>query len=313
MRSALRGLPAGRRFSTARAPRKIEMYDTTLRDGTQGEGVSLSLNDKLRIAERLDDAGFDYIEGGYPLSNEKDVAFFERARSLALRSASICAFGMTRRRGVEASKDEGMLALLRSEAPVCTIVGKTWDFHVTAVLRVSLEENLAMINESVNFLHTQGRRVLYDAEHFFDGWKANEAHARDSIRAAAQGGAQTIILCDTNGGTSPGEIGALTRKALEALAEFEGVTVGVHCHDDCGLSVANSLAAVEAGASQVQGTINGIGERCGNADLITVAANLGLKRAADFAVLGRAARPDPFSGLTELSRFVYETANLLPR
>lgn len=231
----------------------VDLYDTTLRDGTQGEGVSLSLNDKLRIAEKLDEAGFDYIEGGYPLSNEKDVAFFERARSLALRSASVCAFGMTRRRGVQASKDEGMLALLRSEAPVCTIVGKTWDFHVTAVLRISLAENLAMIGESVGFLHGQGRRVFYDAEHFFDGWKANPAHARDSIRAAAQAGAQTIILCDTNGGTSPGEIGDLTRQALGALADFAGVTVGVHCHDDCGLSVANSLAAVEAGASQVRG------------------------------------------------------------
>lgn len=250
---------AARRFATSAAvarpaARKIELYDTTLRDGTQGEGVSLSLNDKLRIAERLDDAGFDYIEGGYPLSNEKDVAFFERARSLALRSASICAFGMTRRRGTAAAADEGMLALLRSEAPVCTIVGKTWDFHVTTVLRVSLEENLAMIHDSIGFLAGNGRRVLYDAEHFFDGWKANAEHARASIRAAAEGGARTVILCDTNGGTSPGEISAMTRAAIDALADFDGVTVGVHCHDDCGLSVANSLAAVDAGASQVRAT-----------------------------------------------------------
>mmetsp|Transcript_11506 Transcript_11506/g.30143 ORF Transcript_11506/g.30143 Transcript_11506/m.30143 type:complete len:560 (+) Transcript_11506:1-1680(+) len=301
------GAPAARQLSTVR---KIELYDTTLRDGTQGEGVSLSLNDKLRIAEKLDDAGFDYIEGGYPLSNEKDVAFFERARSLALRSASICAFGMTRRRGVLAAADPGMLSLLRSEAPVCTIVGKTWDFHVTAVLRVSLEENIDMIGSSVGFLHGEGRRVIYDAEHFFDGWKANPLHARDSIRAAASASAQTIVLCDTNGGTTPEEVGVYTRAAIEALSDFPGVTVGVHCHNDCDLAVANSLAAVQAGASQVQGTINGIGERCGNADLISVAANLGLKRPESFSVLANAARSEPFSGLTELSRFVNETANL---
>lgn len=316
LRSSAVGARARRAFSSGAAPavlaapRRIELYDTTLRDGTQGEGVSLSLNDKLRIAEWLDDAGFDYIEGGYPLSNEKDVAFFEKARSLKLRQAQICAFGMTRRRGIAAKDDPGMVALLKSEAPVCTIVGKTWDFHVSAVLRVSLEENLAMIHESVAFLAGEGRRLIYDAEHFFDGWKANPVHARASIRAAAEGGARTIVLCDTNGGTSPAEIAALAREAIGALADFEGVTVGVHCHNDCELAVANSLSAVDAGASQVQGTINGIGERCGNADLISVAANLGLKRADTYSVLRGAREAEPFKRLTELSRFVYETANL---
>jgi isopropylmalate/homocitrate/citramalate synthase len=319
MRRALRVASCARQFSSVGAAleqpavRKIELYDTTLRDGTQGEGVSLSLNDKLRIAEALDDMGFDYVEGGYPLSNEKDVAFFEQARKLSLRSAQICAFGMTRRRGVAPAADPGMLALLRSEAPVCTIVGKTWDFHVRAVLRVSLEENLDMIHGSVRHIAQEGRRVLYDAEHFFDGWKADVTHARASVRAAAEGGARTIILCDTNGGTTPEEIAVLTRAALDALADFPGVTVGVHCHNDCELAVANSLAAVEAGAAQVQGTINGIGERAGNADLISIAANLGLKRAGRFSVLDGALRAEPLTGLTELSRFVYEKANLQVR
>jgi 2-isopropylmalate synthase len=187
----------------ADAPRRIAMYDTTLRDGTQGEGVSLSLHDKLLIAERLDDVGFDFVEGGFPASNEKDVAFFEQVKLLNLRTAVPCAFGMTRRKGVHASEDSGMLALLRSEAPVCTVVGKTWDFHVTAVLRVSLEENIAMIRDSVGFLASQGRRVVYDAEHFFDGWKANPEHARATLLAAAEAGAECIGLCDTNGGSMP--------------------------------------------------------------------------------------------------------------
>lgn len=299
----------GRLFSSGVAARKIEMYDTTLRDGTQGEGVSLSLHDKLQIAERLDDMGFDYIEGGYPLSNEKDVAFFECARALKLRHASVCAFGMTRRRGVGPEADPGMNALLQSEAPVCTIVGKTWDFHVKEVLRVSQEENVDMIYSSLHFLgSSHGRRIMYDAEHFFDGYKANPDYALKTIEAAAQAGAEVIILCDTNGGTTPAEISALTRKAVEAVAQH-GARIGVHCHNDCELAVANSLAAVEAGASQVQGTINGVGERCGNADLVSVAANLGLKREGYDVLLGE----ESLQGLTELSRFVYETANLALR
>ncbi|MCA9154703.1 MAG: citramalate synthase [Planctomycetales bacterium] len=286
--------------------RQIQIYDTTLRDGTQGEGVSLSLQDKLLITKRLDEIGVDFIEGGYPLSNEKDVEYFRRVGELNLKHAKVCAFGMTRRRGIAAADDPGMQALRDSEAPVCTVVGKTWDFHVTEVLRVTLEENLAMIGDSVGFLAGCGRQVIYDAEHFFDGWKANPDYARQTIQAAAGAGASLIVLCDTNGGTLPEEIAMFVEQAREALAEFQ-VDVGIHCHNDCDLAIANSLAAVDAGAVQVQGTINGVGERCGNADLISVIANLGLKKKG-YEVLGgdRAS----LEHLTELSRYVYETANM---
>lgn len=284
--------------------RTIQIYDTTLRDGTQGEGVSLSLNDKLQITRRLDELGVDFIEGGYPLSNEKDAAYFQRVRELGLKRARVCAFGMTRRRGLTAAEDPGMQALLASEAPVCTIVGKTWDFQVTQVLQVSLDENLAMIGDTIRFLAAAGRQVFYDAEHFFDGWKHNPDYALQTLRAAAQAGAAGVILCDTNGGTLPEDIAELTRRAVECL-QGDGVLVGIHCHNDCELAVANSLAAVDAGAAQVQGTINGLGERCGNADLVSVIANLALKKQG-YRVLdgGHPAR------LTEVSRFVYETANL---
>ena len=282
----------------------IQIYDTTLRDGTQGEGVSLSLEDKLQIARRLDEIGVDYIEGGYPLSNEKDEQFFQQVQELGLKHAKVCAFGMTRRRGVEAAEDPGMLALRDSGAPVCTVVGKTWDFHVTEVLRVSLEENLQMIADSVRFLVDEGREVIYDAEHFFDGWKANPEYGRQTIRAAAEAGATLVALCDTNGGSLPEEIAELTKAAVEVVSEFE-VSVGIHCHNDSELAIANSLAGVDAGAIQVQGTINGIGERCGNADLISVIANLAFKKTG-YQVLGGA----NLEHLTELSRFVYETANM---
>lgn len=282
----------------------IQIYDTTLRDGTQGEGVSLSLEDKLQIAKRLDEIGVDYIEGGYPLSNEKDEQFFQRVQELDLQHAKVCAFGMTRRRGISAAEDPGMLALLNSEAPVCTVVGKTWDFHVTKVLRVALEENLQMIADSVGFLVQQGREVIYDAEHFFDGWKANPDYARETLRSAAEAGASLVALCDTNGGSLPEEIAELTRAAAEAVAE-SGISVGIHCHNDSELAVANSLAGVDAGAVQVQGTINGIGERCGNADLISVVANLAFKKQG-YEVLGGTG----LEHLTELSRFVYEMANM---
>lgn len=284
--------------------RPIQIYDTTLRDGTQGEGVSLSLHDKLQITERLDELGFDFVEGGYPLSNEKDAEYFQRVRKLNLRNALVCAFGMTRRRGVKAADDPGMKALLEAESPVVTIVGKTWDFHVTEVLRVSLEENLDMIRDSVELLVKSGRRVLYDAEHFFDAWKANRDYAAQTILAAAEAGAELVILCDTNGGSLPEEIAQSARQAIDALA-VRGVGVGIHCHNDGELAVANSLAAIDAGAVQVQGTINGFGERCGNADLLSVIANLGLKKRGYQVLGGRSLQP-----LTELSRFVYETANV---
>ncbi|MEZ6105946.1 MAG: citramalate synthase [Pirellulaceae bacterium] len=282
----------------------IQMYDTTLRDGAQGEGVSFSLVDKLQIACRLDEIGIDIIEGGYPLSNEKDADFFRLIRKENLSHAVVTAFGMTRRRGVKPAQDPGMIALLRAETAACTIVGKTWDLHALEVLRVSLEENTAMIAETVEYLVSQGRQVFYDAEHFFDGWKANPTYAAETIVAAAQAGASLIVCCDTNGGTMPAEISRILAEAQTALAAT-GVGVGIHCHNDCDLAVANSLAAVEAGAVQVQGTINGIGERCGNADLVSIIANLGIKLEGYQVLQGRS-----LEHLTELSRFVYESANL---
>ncbi|MCO8123623.1 citramalate synthase [Stieleria sp. TO1_6] len=282
----------------------IQIYDTTLRDGSQGEGVSFSLNDKLQIARRLAETGIDFVEGGYPLSNEKDVAFFEQIRKFDLGKTKICAFGMTRRRSVKAADDPGMQSLVKAETPVITVVGKTWDYHATEVLRVSLEENLAMIGESVEFLAAHSE-VIYDAEHFFDGFVANPEYTLKTLRAAAQGGATVMSLCDTNGGSLPEQIAQITQAAIESLRDFPAVTFGIHCHNDGELAVANSLAAVDAGATQVQGTINGIGERCGNADLISVMANLALKKQGYTVLDGRGLQP-----LTELSRFVYETANL---
>lgn len=284
--------------------RHVQIYDTTLRDGSQGEGISFSLQDKLMIARRLDELGFDYIEGGYPLSNEKDAEFFARLAAEPLRNSRLCAFGMTRRRGLAAADDPGMRALIASQAPVITLVGKTSAFHVREVLRVSLDENLAMIRESVGYLHSQGREVLYDAEHFFDGWKLDPEYAARTIQAAAEAGARMIVLCDTNGGSMPEEIAELTRAATAAVK----IPVGIHCHNDCELAVANSLAAVDAGAIQVQGTINGFGERCGNVDLISVIANLAVKKKGYQVLTSEAVQR-----LTELSRCVYEIANLLGR
>src|SRR5688572_17096671 len=288
-------------------PRSIQIYDTTLRDGTQGEGVSLSLQDKLQITRRLDEIGIDFVEGGYPLSNPKDAEYFQKARQLALKNTTVCAFGMTRRKGLSAAADPGMQALLEAvlgmPRPTCTIVGKTWDFHVTEVLRVSLQENLDMIAESIELLRSRGCEVIYDAEHFFDGWQANTDYAAKTILAAAQAGAKMVVLCDTNGGTMPEKIAECTRGA-GAVLSLVGIPVGIHCHNDCELAVANSLAAVDAGAGQVQGTINGLGERCGNADLISVMSNLAIKKG--YEVLGGR----KLDHLTELSRFVYELANL---
>jgi 2-isopropylmalate synthase len=281
--------------------RRIQIYDTTLRDGSQGEGVNFSLQDKLLITERLDSLGFDYIEGGFPASNEKDTQYFQRVAGLKLKHVQVCAFGMTRRRGLRAEDDPGIKALLGANTGVITLVGKTSAFHVTEVLRVTLEENLAMISESVGHLCEAGRKVIYDAEHFFDGWKLNPEYALSTVRAAAEAGAELIVMCDTNGGSMPEEIAAITREAIARL----NVPVGIHCHNDCELAVANSLASLDAGAVQVQGTINGLGERCGNADLVSVIANLAVKKAGYQALDDGAVEH-----LTELSRFVYETANL---
>lgn len=252
------------------------------------------------IATKLDNMGFDYIEGGFPLSNPKDEEFFQRAADMDWKHAKITAFGMTRRKDIEACDDIGMQALVNCKAPVITIVGKTWDLHVTEVLRVSLEENLAMIRDSIAYAKSEGREVIYDAEHCFDGWKANPDYAMQTWQAAAEAGADMICMCDTNGGSLPEEIAS----AVATLQKGVQVAVGIHCHNDSELAVANSLAGVNAGAIQVQGTINGIGERCGNVDLITMAANLSLKMGHDVLVDGGIKR------LTELSRYVYEIANM---
>jgi 2-isopropylmalate synthase len=281
--------------------RRIQLYDTTLRDGSQGEGVSFSLHDKLQIAEKLDELGFDYVEGGYPLSNPKDSEFFRKAADMEWRHAKITAFGMTRRRGIAAEHDLGMRALRDSKAPVVTIVGKSWDLHATEVLGVDESENLAMIGDSIAFLEAEGREVIYDAEHFFDGLKNNSDFALRSIQAAEEAGAAVIVLCDTNGGSLPGWIA----EGVDAARQAVSVPLGIHCHNDCDVGVANSLAAVERGAAQVQGTVNGLGERCGNADLVSIAANLALKMPG-YEVLGEGGA----GRLTELSRYVYEIANM---
>ena len=280
---------------------RIETYDTTLRDGTQSQGVSLSLEDKLLIVDALDRLGVDYIEGGYPLSNPKDAAFFAAAASRDLKNARIAAFGMTRRKGTAVQQDAGMEALLASEAPVVTVAGKTWDLHVTDVLRTTLEENMAMIAESVAYLAESDREVFFDAEHFFDGYQKRPEYALSALRAAQDAGARCLVLCDTNGGATSGQIVEATREVVAALPD---ATIGIHCHNDCGLATANTLLAVDHGASHVQGTINGIGERCGNADLTAVVANLVTKCGHDCL------RPGTLKRLTEISRFIYEVANL---
>ncbi len=286
----------------ARKQDHIELYDTTLRDGTQGQSVSLSLQDKILIAIRLDELGVDYIEGGYPLSNAKDQAFFKEVRDLKLKRSKVASFGMTRRRGLKASSDEGMNALLGSKTEVITIVGKTWDLHVNEVLGVSEEENLAMIADSVKYCVKNGREVIYDAEHFFDGYEANPEFALKTILAAQDAGASCLVLCDTNGGSLPERVA----EAIEAIKPHVSVRIGIHTHNDSGLAVANTLAAIQHGASHAQGTINGIGERCGNVDLTTVAANLSLKM-GKHVLDGKGLHK-----LTEISRYVYEIANLVP-
>ena len=283
----------------------ILLYDTTLRDGTQREGLVLSLADKLKIARRLDEAGFPYIEGGWPGSNPKDEEFFAAARGMTFRHAKLAAFGSTRHRANRVEDDPNIRALIAAETPVTTIFGKSWLLHVTEVLGATAEENLAMIGDSVGHLRAAGREVVYDAEHFFDGYKADAPYALATLRAAMAAGASTVVLCDTNGGCLTDEIGAITRDVGAQLAPH--MRLGIHVHEDAGLAVANSLVAVEAGATHVQGTINGYGERCGNADLVTIWANLALK-------LGRPTVPagDDLTRLPELSRFVAEVANIAP-
>jgi 2-isopropylmalate synthase len=279
---------------------KVTLYDTTLRDGTQGEGISFSLLDKMQIAQKLAWFGMDYIEGGWPGSNPKDLAFFAEARKLDLGTAKLAAFGSTRRAGIPAAEDPQISQLLQAETPVVTIFGKSWKLQVDKVLGVPHAENLAMIRDSVSYLKSNGREVFYDAEHFFDGYKDDVEFAMATLAAAAEGGADMLVLCDTNGGTMPDEIAAIT-----AVVEgrFPG-QVGIHTHNDCGLGVANALAAVRAGAVQVQGTMNGYGERTGNCNLTSVIPCLQLK-------MGIPVVPD-LALLREVSLFVDELANCQP-
>ncbi|HUW42412.1 MAG TPA: citramalate synthase [Rectinemataceae bacterium] len=251
---------------------RVTVLDSTLRDGAQSEGISFSVRDKMRVVSALDELGVDLIEAGNPGSNPKDIEFFRAIRSQKLANATLAAFGSTRRKGVKVEDDEGVRSLLEAETETVVIFGKSWTFHVEKILRATHEENLDMIRETVAYFKSKGRRVIYDAEHFFDGHVANPGYAMASLRAAAEGGAECLVLCDTNGGSLPGRIAELT-KAAGAL----GVPLGIHAHNDSGLAVANSLAAVEAGAVHVQGTLVGFGERCGNANLSTIVADLELK------------------------------------
>jgi len=279
---------------------RIEIYDTTLRDGTQGESINFSVADKLRIAQTLDELGIDFIEGGWPGSNPRDVAFFEEARSLNLKRARIAAFGATRRRSLSCDNDQNIQALVAAETPVVTIFGKSWELHVTDALRISSAENLELIEDSVRYLSARVDTVIYDAEHFFDGYRSNPEYALDTLRAAVAGGAQRIVLCDTNGGSLPDDVAEATRTVAQQIS----VPLGIHCHNDGELAVANTLAAVTAGVTHIQGTINGYGERCGNANLCSVIPNLELKLGRE--VVGGTR----LKHLRETANLVSEMANL---
>jgi 2-isopropylmalate synthase len=282
---------------------KIELYDATLRDGMGGGGLSLTAEEKLRVVHALDDLGIDLIEAGFPSSNPKEQELFDLLEDERLQHAEVVAFGMTRRRGGRADGDEGLRILADSFAPVCTLVGKSSVAHVERVLRVSREENLVMIEESVAFLVAQGKRVLFDAEHFFDGYALDSIYALDCLRAATDAGAERLVLCDTNGGTLPSTVGAVVERARQLDPH---VPLGIHTHDDAGCAVANTLIAVEAGATQVQGTINGIGERTGNANLVTIVADLQLKMGLDVLPVERLQR------LTDTAHFLDELLNRAP-
>jgi 2-isopropylmalate synthase len=276
----------------------VTIYDTTLRDGTQGTGISFSTLDKIRVAERLDDFGVHYIEGGWPGSNPKDAAFFQEAAKRTWKNAKITAFGMTRRGKLKVEDDPQVQMLLDAQTPAVTIVGKTWPLHVTEVFQVTLEENLAMISDTVAYLKKNGREVLYDAEHFFDSFKEDPEYSLKTVKAASDAGADLVVLCETNGGALPEFVEEVTRKVIAHL----GKPVGIHTHNDGGVGVANALAAVRAGADQVQGTINGYGERVGNCNLITIMPTLQLKMGIDLGL--------DLSRLRELSFFVDELANV---
>jgi len=280
---------------------KVTAYDSTLRDGAQAQGVSFTVEDKLKIVAQLDALGIGYIEAGNPGSNPKDLEFFKRVAEVKLQHAKIIAFGSTRRIGVQAADDNNLRSLLSANTQSVAIFGKSWDYQVTDILRTTLRENLAMISDTIAYLKAQGNEVVFDAEHFYDGFKSNADYAFATLQAAAEAGADVLTLCDTNGGSFPNEIFEITQKAV---ARFPHVQIGIHCHNDCEMAVANSMAAVQAGARQVQGTINGIGERCGNANLCSIIPNLQLK-------LGLNCIPqENISTLTHVARYVNEVANM---
>ena len=282
---------------------KISVYDTTLRDGTQGEGVAFSARDKILVARKLDEIGIHYIEGGWPGSNEKDAEFFEQAAKLTWRSAKISAFGSTALSKNLPEDDPNLQALIAAQTPVVTIFGKTWDFHVTSALRIPLLRNCELIRDSIAFLKSKGKEVIYDAEHFFDGYAANPEYAMQTLKAAEAGGADLIALCDTNGGCLPSRV----QDAIRRIQAEIRLPLGIHCHNDSELAVANTLAAVECGVAHVQGTMNGYGERCGNANLCSIIPNLEIKMG--HKVLGA----KRLQMLTSASRFVSQIANLTPR
>jgi 2-isopropylmalate synthase len=282
----------------------VQLYDTTLRDGMQGEGMSLSMEEKLRVAHALDALGVDLIEAGFLGSNPKDEALFERLATETFEHAEVAAFGMTRRRDLTAGGDPALRLMAESFVPVCTLVGKTWALHLEKVTRVSREDNLAMIADSVAFLCGEGKRVVYDAEHFFDGFRDDPVYALDCLRAAAGAGAETVVLCDTNGSSLPDQVAGATRTVAEALGD--GVRMGIHTHDDSGCGVANALVSVQAGARQVQGTMNGYGERTGNCNLVSVLAALQLKLGFDCV------DPAQLANLTATAHLVDEICNLIP-
>ncbi len=282
---------------------KIKLYDTTLRDGMQAEGVSFSLEDKLLIAKCLDELGIDYIEGGYAGSNPKETQFFAEVAKLSLKNSKIVAFGSTRRANNSVFEDASLKAILACKTQVATLVGKTWDMHVTDVLGCSLDENLTICAESVEFLKKQGLEIIFDAEHFYDGYKNNPEYAMKVLASAVEAGANVLVLCDTNGGSLPEEVHKITGIVYE---KFGSMIIGIHTHNDTDCATANTLAAVRAGARHVQGTMNGLGERCGNANFCTVIPNLAFKMG--FEVLG----PEKSRTLTEVSRFIFEIANLAP-
>ncbi len=279
--------------------KRIYMYDSTLRDGAQGEGISFTLSYKLKLTMKLDEFGIDYIEAGNPGSNPKDMEYFKKIKNMKLKNSKLVAFGSTRRANTKVDQDDNILSLLKADTSAIAIFGKSWDFHVTDIIRTTLEENLRMISETIRFFKDKGKEVIYDAEHFFDGYKSNPEYALCTLNAAEEAGADWLVLCDTNGGCFTSEI----KDIIENVLKLQKAPIGIHCHNDCGMAVANSILAVESGALQVQGTINGYGERCGNANLCTIIPNLQLKRKHNLIADCK------MGGLTKLARYISEAAN----